>query len=179
MMGRLPLYWFQDGETLIVSRELKFILPFLPQINFQQRRDPRISTLYGFPFKENTFVDTVGFFPPATWMRFDMVSGKSTSDSYYAMNIDTCVNSGDRTKMAGDMRRIFMDGLSNRAAWVDKNKTIVSLSGGFDSRATLAGMKNAGLHPTAVTAQSEEEFSARKVAGLHRRGSVRDPAGPC
>ncbi len=165
VMGRLPLYFFADGDSLIVSRELKFILPFLPQITFSQ--DGILEyLLFGFPFKENTFVDSVRFFPPATWMRFDTSTGKSTNGSYHALNIDACVKSGGRKKIAEEMRRIFMEGMTDRAAWVDQKKTIVSLSGGFDSRATLAGMMRAGISPTAVTAQSEEESSAREVAGF-------------
>ena len=165
MMGRLPLYYFQDTESLIFSRELKFILPFLSQVRLS--KDGILEyLLYGFPFEENTLVEKVGFYPPATYLSFDMASGKSARDSYHFLNIDTCVNSGGRKKTAADMCRIFMDALSDRAAWVDKNKTIVSLSGGFDSRGTLAGLKKLGLCPTAVTAQSEEEPYAREVAGF-------------
>lgn len=39
------------------------------------------------------------------------------------------------------------------------------MSGGFDSRGTLAGLKKLGISPTAVTAQSKEERAAREVAG--------------
>jgi asparagine synthase (glutamine-hydrolysing) len=165
IMGRLPLYCFQDAESLIVSRELKFILPFLPLVKFNKNGILEY-LLYGFPFEENTFVETVSFFPAATWVRFDLVSGESIRESYHSMNFDVRTQTGDRKKLAADMCRIFMDGMSRRAAWVDKNRTIVSLSGGFDSRATLAGMKKLGLCPTAVTAQSEEEGAAREVAGF-------------
>jgi len=164
VMGRLPLYYFQDTESLLFSRELKFILPFLSQIEFN--RDGILEyLLYGFPFEENTLIEKIGFFPSATYMCFDMVSGKTVKDFYHVLNIDTCTNFGDRKKMAADMCQIFQDALSNRVNWVNKNKTIVSLSGGFDSRATLAGIKKLGLNPTAVTAQSKEECSAREVAG--------------
>jgi len=165
IMGRLPLYYFWDRETLIFSRELKFIVPFLSQVNFS--KDGILEyLLYGFPFDENTLVEKVGFFPSATYVCFDMASGNLTKGSYHLLNIDTCVTSGGRKKMAADMCRIFMDALSTRVMWVDKNKTIVSLSGGFDSRGTLAGLKKLGLNPTAVTAQSAEERSAREVAAV-------------
>jgi asparagine synthase (glutamine-hydrolysing) len=159
------LYYFQEAQSLIFSRELKFIVPFLSQVEFC--KDGILEyLLFGFPFEENTLVEKVGFFPPATYLSFDMASGKSARDSYHVLNIDRCVNSGGRKKMAAEMCRIFMEALSKRAEWVDKNKTIVSLSGGFDSRGTLAGLKKLGLSPSAVTAQSEEEGSARKVAGF-------------
>ncbi|MBN1127961.1 MAG: hypothetical protein JXA71_03185 [Chitinispirillaceae bacterium] len=163
IMGRLPLYYFQDEESLIFSRELKFIVPFLQPVAFNKSAILEY-LLFGFPFEENTFIEKAGFFPYATIVSFDQMTGKATRESYHSLNIDVCINSGGRKKMAAEMGRIFMEGLSDRAAWVDKNKTIVSLSGGFDSRGTLAGMKKAGLCPIAVTAQSDEEHSARLVA---------------
>ena len=163
MMGRLPLYYFQNGDSIIFSRELKFILPFLDYLNFDKAAILEY-LLYGFPFGENTLVQHVGFYPPATYLNFCMMSGKSSRESYHLLNIDTCESSGNRKKMAAKMARIFMSGLSDRVDWVDKTKTIVSLSGGFDSRGTLGGLKKLGVSPTAVTAQSEEESSARKVA---------------
>ena len=152
---------------MIISRELKFILPFLARFNFS--KDGVLEyLLYGFPLEENTLVERVEFFPSASYVHFDLESGKSSRGSYYSLNIDTCENRGDRKELAAEMCRIFMEGLSGRAEWVNRNKTIVSLSGGLDSRGTLAGLKKLGLSPTAVTAQSEEEQSAREAGRVSR-----------
>jgi len=120
--------------------------------------------LYGFPFEEHTFVKTVGFFPPATCLIFDLSSGNTVKEPYFSLNFDCPANSGSRKEIVSEMNRVFMEGLSNRMNWVDKNKTIVSLSGGLDSRGTLAGLKKLGVHSVAVTAQDREEQASRRVA---------------
>ncbi len=163
VMGRLPLYYHEENGLLIFSRELKFILPFLPEVMFSKKAILEY-LLYGFPFGKHTLVETVGFFPPATCLTFDLSSGNAIKESYFPLNLEKHRKPERRKKIVAKMHEVFIETLSNRMNWVDKSNVIVSLSGGLDSRGTLAGIKKLGVTPVAVTAKSEEEQSARRVA---------------
>ena len=163
IMGRLPLYYYQDAALFAFARELKFIIPFLPQLEFDAN-GVAAYLLYGFPFAGQTLVKEVCFFPAATCISMDLQTGKTDTECYHVLNLESGGHAPKRAEIAAEMHRLFMDAVSNRVSDINAHKTIVSLSGGFDSRATLAGLKKKGLRPTAVTSQSAEEPGARAVA---------------
>src|SRR3989339_205690 len=163
LIGRLPLYVYQDRDLLVFARELKFIVPFLPRRSFHKTALFEY-LMFGHPLGENTFIEGVDFFPGGTCLAFDLIAGTSIKEPYHVLNIGECGIAQPRAAALAGMRRIFLEVLENRARWTRNNTLIVSLSGGLDSRGTLAGLKHLGCLSTAVTARSHEEESSRAVA---------------
>jgi asparagine synthase (glutamine-hydrolysing) len=165
VMGRLPLYYFSADGMLAVSRELKFIIPFLPSLVFNPMAAMEYLQ-YGFPFEEHTLIDRVHFIPGATAFHFDANSGAFSRICYHEMNLERLPEmKGNRPEIVAEMKRSFLDALRNRADRTKGRKILVSLSGGLDSRGTMAGLKVLGGDPVAVTAQGTEESAAREAAG--------------
>jgi asparagine synthase (glutamine-hydrolysing) len=163
VLGRLPLYYFHDRQILAVARELKFILPFLPKLAFH-RLAVMEYVLLGYPFGENTLIEGVGFFPGGSYLIFDLRTGESAKGSYHVLNFVERSRALSRATAISGMRRVFLHALERRVRWTEKNKIIVSLSGGLDSRGVLAGLKKLGCNPTAITLRNDEEGTARDVA---------------
>lgn len=165
MLGRLPLYYHLDGSRFVFARELKFIVPFLSDLSFNKTGIMEY-LLYGYPFEEHTFLQGVGFFPPGSICCYDIPSGKAVRKSYFNLNLEKPPIRARRTEIVSQMRKLFLDALTVRLRSTGYDKVIVSLSGGLDSRATLAGLRHQGCRPTAVTAQGTEEGLSRQVADV-------------
>jgi len=162
-LGRLPLYYYRDNAMFAISREMKFILPFLPSLTANKTAFMEY-LLYGYPLKDNTLIENVRYFPSATCIIYDMRTGQCAMEPYQVLNLDAPGNKNSRPQIIADMRKLFLEALFNRTRGLDPDKIIVSLSGGLDSRGVLAGLMHLGFRPVAVTAQSAEEPSARAVA---------------
>jgi asparagine synthase (glutamine-hydrolysing) len=73
------------------------------------------------------------------------------------------------------LRAAFLEGLNNRVNGLNTTNPVIALSGGLDSRATLAGLVYLGIIPKAITYDTDpNNFAEREVArriadlfGLH------------
>lgn len=162
-LGRLPLYYYHDKESLIVSREIKFIVPFLKSPNLN--KDALMEfMLFGFPFSENTLMDNIFRLKPATQLSFDPKGKRFFKKEISRINFDDEVKHSRRT-MVKKLKNMFMEGLKNRVEKTNKLKPLIALSGGLDSRATLAGLQLLNVNPQGITIpEGGEEKYAEEVA---------------
>jgi len=163
LLGRLPLYYYKSETLLAFSREMKFILPFMPKVAINKMGIMEY-LLYGFPFEENTFFEEVGFFLDACYISYDLNTGHYAKGFYHTLNMESRKEKGKRQDIISNLKRIFLENLGNRARTTGNRKFIVSLSGGMDSRGTLAGLNLLGYESLAVTIKDSEEMFAKKTA---------------
>lgn len=151
VMGRLPLYYHATDDSVFVSREIKFIMPFLKSIEFNKTSLIEY-LLYGFPFGENTLIEKVYRIMPATFIRFDAKTRNLSKRIIVPLNFDNKmrVTKHSRDEIR-DLKNLFLKGLENRITGSNNRKPIVFLSGGLDSRATLAGLIFLNTRPVGVT----------------------------
>jgi asparagine synthase (glutamine-hydrolysing) len=171
-MGRLPFYYctsLQTYSTLIVmSRELKFIVPFLHGSDFDKTAFGEY-LLFGYPLGEKTLWKDVKRLLPGSMLMIDSEDGNMFSKEILSWNLDPKKEtSDDDTALRSEAQRLvdlFLNSLSDIAKFFPKTfSRTVSLSGGLDSRATLAGLIMVGATPVAYSFPAAEDRVAKKIA---------------
>jgi asparagine synthase (glutamine-hydrolysing) len=150
-LGRLPFFWYRDDEVLTFSREIKFAYPFIDQITFNKSALMEY-LLYGFALGERTLIEGIKRLLPATLLVYRRSNHKLSKEQVLPLTFEP--EEEDRKsppENIEDLRRSFLDGLQNRVEKLGSKKAIISLSGGLDSRATLAGLSACGVKPRAIT----------------------------
>lgn len=171
-LGRLPFYYCsvpQPSSTLIVmSREIKFIVPYLRESDFDKTALGEY-LLFGYPLGERTLWKDVKRFLPGSVLMIDTENEKLLSKEVLSWNLDPKNESrGYGTTLhleARELVDLFLDSLSDTAqSFPEEYAQIVSLSGGLDSRATLAGLIKVGVTPVAYSFPAAETRVAKNIA---------------
>lgn len=167
-LGMLPLYYNLSPNRLLISREVKFIIPFLDKVSLDKIGLAEY-LLFRCPLGERTLVKDIYRLPPATLIVADVRNNKSSIKSIISWNLDS-KSDLDLDKETDKLVGIFLTSIRNRHNFYSSRKCtpMISLSGGIDSRAVLAALTRIGVNPLAVTLDYsgyEREISiARKVA---------------
>ena len=166
ILGRLPLYYYNENGLFSVSREVKFIKSLIG--------DPKIDTgslteylLYGFPLGGKTLLKNVKRLMPATVLEFNTIAKRVQLTVLYPVNYENTIEVGkSRKKKISDLKDLFMEVLGNRTKKMSDRQSVIALSGGLDSRATLAGLTHFEKHPKAYTYANFEQPVASQLAGI-------------
>lgn len=170
-LGRLPVYYSvpqQSSSTVIVSREAKFIIPFLGRPDFDMNAVAEF-LLFGYPLGERTLWKGIKRLPPAAVLIIDAEENSFFVKEVFSWNLEpahedhhTLDNLQGRARLLTDL---FLSSLKDAAKKFSKDHTlIVSLSGGLDSRAALAGLLEIGVKPVTCSFPSPENDLAKRVA---------------
>jgi asparagine synthase (glutamine-hydrolysing) len=171
-LGRLPFYYCsipQSSSTLIVmSREIKFIIPYLQESDFDKTALGEY-LLFGYSLGERTLWKNIKRLLPGSLLMIGTESEKLLRKEVLSWNLDPKNESReDHTTSRLETQELvdlFLSSLSDIAqAFPNEYAQIVSLSGGLDSRATLAGLIEVGVTPVAYSFPSAENRVAKKVA---------------
>lgn len=171
-LGRLPLYFCKTDTKFFVSREIKFITPFVKKIEFDRMAIAEC-LLFGYSLGEKTLLRNVYRLQPATLIRINPLKSVIKIDNIYTFNFE---NKKYKEKSlqdnANQLKRLFLESCKNRANCMKKCRRILSLSGGLDSRAVGVGLqKNSILFSGATfldfqkTAELDAKF-ARQIAKM-------------
>lgn len=166
ILGRLPLYYYNENGLFSVSREVKFIKSLIG--------DPKIDTgslteylLYGFPLGGKTLLKNVKRLMPATVLEFNTIAKRVQLTVLYPVNYENTIEVGkSRKKKISDLKDLFMEVLGNRTKKMSDRQSVIALSGGLDSRATLAGLTHFEKHPKAYTYANFEQPVASQLAEI-------------
>ena len=166
ILGRLPLYYYNENGLFSVSREVKFIKSLIG--------DPKIDTgslteylLYGFPLGGKTLLKNVKRLMPATVLEFNTIAKRVQLTVLYPVNYENTIEVGkSRKKKISDLKDLFMEVLGNRTKKMSDRQSVIALSGGLDSRATLAGVTHFEKHPKAYTYANFEQPVASQLAEI-------------
>ncbi len=161
-LGRLPFFWYMDDEIVAFSREIKFMHSFIGQITFN-RSALMEYLLYGFALGERTLIKGVERLLPATLLMYRGSNHNLSKEQVLPLTFEP--EEKDRKsprENIQDLRRSFLEGLRNRVEKLGSKKALISLSGGLDSRATLAGLTACGVKPKGVTYDTAPE-NAREL----------------
>ena len=148
-LGRLPIYWYEGDEFAIISREIKFFYPYINKIRFE-----KISLmeylLFGFVLGQRTLIEGINRMMPRSFIIYNdevIINNRHNYPLFIAKH--PILN--DKEDFVENFKRYFLRGLESRVSKLTSRKQIISLSGGLDSRATLAGLIKLGVSPYGIT----------------------------
>ena len=161
-LGKLPFYYAQEGDRLIASREVKFIVPHLSELAFEHDALEQY-VLFGFPFGESTLLRGVDYLSAGTMLHFDP-AGTVTTTALRPERWDVPRATGTRDSQVARMAELFLYAVDVRARAMEGREIFVSLSGGLDSRATFVALKRLGYSPKTLSSEGPEFGLATEVA---------------
>jgi asparagine synthase (glutamine-hydrolysing) len=170
-IGRLPLYLWTDGQTLTLSREVKFPACLMPKLQFD-RQGIAETLLFGYTLGERTLVEGVSRLEFGRLLQVDLRTLKCRETRTYEFNFDAHEHAGKPVAaMGAEFRDLFVAASRRIIATLGDRPYVVSLSGGLDSRSVAAGMRGAGANVHAATFQDAamssggaDAVNAEKVA---------------
>lgn len=172
VLGRLPLYYClsprRHPSLTVISREAKFIMPFLGKLDFDLTALSEY-LLFGYPLGERTLWKDIQRLPPANMLMIGTENKDVLLKQVFSWNLDPKSESGQNknylrqeTEDLVDLFNRSLEAISQRFS--NDYTHIVALSGGLDSRATLAGLVDVGMKPVAISFPTGEYRIARKIA---------------
>lgn len=141
VLGRLPLYWRQAVEGFFLSRDLRFIAKLMPRVRFDRMAIAQ-HLLVGYPVAGRTLLEGVARLDGATFIRFDRDTARLTP--LRPLNLEPKTRASCSTAENGAVLAELFTLACARQSWLGHHN-VVSLSGGFDSRAIAAGLHAAGV----------------------------------
>lgn len=168
-LGRLPLYYCsfcnQFPARIVISREVKFLVPFLKRIEFDTMGLAEY-LLFGYPLGERMLWKDIKRLHPAAALVIDIKNNEFLLKKALTWNLEPESESINQLQEnARKLVNLFLTSSGNIAQSFSKEYVhVVSLSGGLDSRATLAGLVKVGANPIAFSFKSGEDRIVRKVA---------------
>jgi asparagine synthase (glutamine-hydrolysing) len=161
VLGRLPFYYRKTPQGICMSREVRFIANFYNDTSFDRMAIAEY-LLLGFPLGGRTLMENISCLEPATLVSIDLPKSGINFESIYTFNFDNKIHSNVSLKENADnLSGLFLEAIKNHTNSVDKN--IVSLSGGFDSRAVAAGLHNLKIPFSTVTFTNNDVTYAEDV----------------
>ena len=141
--GRLPSYLYYDDNMFIFSRELKFILHFIPSIEFD-----RVSVaewlLFEFVLGERTLVKRISKVSPSQVFNIEPSGSgiKVEVDKVFGLNFEDAPETLSRDECIEECKNLFLQSINDRVSKIHEKQynLTADLSGGFDSRAVFGGL---------------------------------------
>lgn len=160
MFGRLPTYRATIGGTTVVTRELKVIRKLARAAG----EEPEANTLalgqflwFGHPLGTRTLFEGVEQLPPGSLIDV----GADTVESVHEYRFDDVDRSRSLEENAKHLADRFIQSCRNRASVTEE--TVISLSGGLDSRASIAGFTHDDGSLLAATSARKDGGNAGEV----------------
>ena len=170
--ARLPAYVYSNDRQLIISRELKFLLPWLPRRKF----DPvgvADFLLFEFVPGDGTILEGVQSLPHAFLLQASCATGRLTtlSGKLATECLDDPPGTISRQACCERIRHLLLEATSSRVSSLQQAGYDITadLSGGFDSRIVCAALAQVGAAASLYTdalITGDESACASKVADI-------------
>jgi len=155
LLGRLPLYYYaKDKSELIVSREIQFMSYLLHNSYENGNKFDMMGIaqflLFSHTLGRRTLLRNISRLEPASLLRVCNNNSKIETHNIHVFNFENKRYGNDSIKKnVQGLVPLFLEACKNR---VDQNaKNLISLSGGFDSRAIAASLRENKIPCYAVT----------------------------
>jgi asparagine synthase (glutamine-hydrolysing) len=159
VFGRIPLYYFEDEDQLIVSRYLSFII----KSGCQGKMDSLAISLFlllGYMLGERTLLKNVKQLRPATLLKY--TSGETEFIPLHSFNFDQKNNLNKNEKnILNDLKGLFS--ISCKDRFLNTEENLVTLSGGLDSRLVASAMNSNKISFRAATMEYENGYASEEI----------------
>jgi len=158
--ARLPTYYVAVGDTLVVSRELRFLRTFANAVGDPLELDSLTAAhqlLFGYTLGERTTFEGVRSLPPGSLATLE--DGHIQVEQLHQHDLEQTAHD-DRSveENAAALADRFADACQQRVR--EGHETVLSLSGGLDSRAIAGLFADRGVPFRAVTFDTEHDAYA-------------------
>lgn len=154
--GRLPAYNAAGDDWFMVSRELKCLLHVKPEITLNRRAFME-HLMFEYTLEGRTIFDGIRRLLPG-----ERITARTSAEHGKRLRIDTTAipfsfdleRSGlPRAHYLDEITGLFLDAVAIRARRLSEAgyRMLADISGGFDSRAVLAGLERTGVGATYYT----------------------------
>lgn len=169
-LGRLPLYLHHSSGMFVLSRELSFVVRLLPRLRFD-RMGIAQHLLIGYPLGGRTLVGDVTRLCGPTWISVDAGVRSVRVRQFDFIDLEAKGRAHYTTRRnAADLAAAFIAQCETR---FEADRTnVVSLSGGFDSRAIASGLHAARRPFTCATYLDHMGTAAADIAPAERVAQV-------
>jgi len=149
VFSRLPLYYYKAEDRIIISRNFVFMSDMLEQKRFDRMAIAQW-LLFNYAFGRRTLLEDVRRVGPASFMLIEMETGRVSEQTVHEWNFEIKEHKDKSiAENAEQLARLFITSCTNRA---DENaRTVLSLSGGLDSRLIAGALKHEGVEFEAVS----------------------------
>lgn len=159
-MARLPLYYFSSGQTLIVSREPRFIANLQGDVRFDRDAISQY-LLFGYVPGKRTIFQNIYQLEPASIIKAGGPDGIRV-ENMYRHNFEQESTGRKSIKEYRDtLIELLEIACRNRYDTLDKN--IMTLSGGMDSRMVASCLAAMGCEFKSITFRDTYYISQREV----------------
>ncbi|UCD95001.1 MAG: hypothetical protein JSU69_02825, partial [Candidatus Zixiibacteriota bacterium] len=162
----------------VLSRELKFILHWLPEIRFDRRWMAEF-LIFEYNLGDKSLVKGIRSMKPSLLLHASVIDGavRTVIEQMLPAGFDCDRSALPRKDILRKCADLFMESLECRVKKIqEKDYGIVAdLSGGYDSRAVFAGLCNLGVEFLACNdnlTEGDEADIARQVARLYGRNLI-------
>jgi asparagine synthase (glutamine-hydrolysing) len=143
-LARLPLYYYCRDGLCIISREIKVILRFMPQITLNKSGLVEF-LMFEYPLGNKTIFQDISRLDPAKMVVVEARDGQQMAISVRdSAECSFVLDSpfATRAQSIAYLRDSFLASVENRVRAIERNghRIIADLSGGFDSRAIIGGL---------------------------------------
>jgi len=156
-LGRLPVYWSESQNAVVVSREIGVVISQL-RISELDRLALSEQLLFGFCLSDRTPFQGISRLAPSTLLRFGFSENACDSVHVHSLSLDIEPHDLTLSETSARLVELFTDACRKQAASDGNN--VLSLSGGLDSRAVAAGLRQAGVDFRAATFQTASGSAA-------------------
>jgi len=169
--GRLPLYYTNSAQLLVLSREVKFIIDWIPSIRLDKFAMAEFLTLE-YLLGHKTFFKDIHRLKPASIISATIDNDGIRADIECGILPVSCRFDGGnitRRQAAGQYLELFRQSLETRAEKIENIglSLTADLSGGYDTRAVFAGLCESGIDFTPCADRlvtGDETETARQLA---------------
>lgn len=138
ILARLPAY-YSSGDQFIVSRNYRFTSSFVEKKEIDRMAVAQ-NLLFGFFLENQTYRKNVFRLEPASLLCVDIDAKSVDKEIVFQYNFDSKKHANKSTKEnAKELAKLFSEAVIRRTD--ENNQTIVSLSGGLDSRSISSVLK--------------------------------------
>jgi len=177
--GRLPSYYYYDDDIFIFSRELKFILNFIPSIQFDKVSMAEF-LIFEYTLGDKTLIKNIYRVSPSHMFNLRLSNGtpKIQMEKIFDVNFEESLTSLSQNECVEKCKELFLKSMRYRINKMQERKYNITadLSGGYDTRAVLGGLckLNAKVdYYTDYAITGDESEYAEGVAALYNKKPTR------
>ncbi|HET7306568.1 MAG TPA: hypothetical protein VFK24_01970 [Gammaproteobacteria bacterium] len=174
-LGMRPLHWSKIDGGYVVASDLKAVIAVQgqPRPNFLAWEE-RLA--FGYALGEHTLVEGAARFSEAEVIAFSATRHRSTAYENFLDSVE--IKSYDVDDFLHEQQTLFSQAMSRLAnLYAARENTMLTLSGGDDSRRILGWLLDEGIHPEAFTVPEVladgTEYESEIVSRLCRLAGLR------
>jgi asparagine synthase (glutamine-hydrolysing) len=171
-LGRITFYYYQDQKRFILSRELKFIVGLQPGMILSSMAVAE-AMLFLYPLGTRSMFSHIYRLPPASLISIKGRDKKIEISPIFEWNFSEEQIDIPPAKYAEELIGPFLQSSHDRVETFRDRTSILTLSGGLDSRTVLAGLKKYDVDLNLITFVDErgdllrDLATARQLAGAY------------